>query len=182
MILPIHEQVRARVHAVLGELYGLSAADATVSIEYPPNRTLGDLGTPVAFELARRLRKAPRAIAQEIAGALGPQPGDRAANEIGRFVAHLATLRRMSTSVAGMLDRGAQPAVEAALVKDIGTAFEREIPEVFRHLIATEPSLGDGQGYAELLGMAMLRAPGFTIRGGTREILRGMIARGLGLR
>ncbi len=75
MILPIHEQVRARVHAVLAELYGLSAADATVSIEYPPNRTLGDLGTPVAFELARRLRKAPRAIAQEIAGALGPLPG-----------------------------------------------------------------------------------------------------------
>jgi alkylation response protein AidB-like acyl-CoA dehydrogenase len=114
--------------------------------------------------------------------ALGPQPGDRAANEIGRFVAHLATLRRMSTSIAGMLDRGAQPAVEAALVKDIGTTFEREIPEVFRHLLPTEPTLGDGQGYADLLGMAMLRAPGFTIRGGTREILRGMIARGLGLR
>jgi len=114
--------------------------------------------------------------------ALGPQPGERAANEIGRFVAHLATLRRMSTSVAGMLERGAQPAVEAALVKDLGTAFEREIPEMFRHLIETEPTLGSGQSYAELLGMAMLRAPGFTIRGGTREILRGMIARGLGLR
>lgn len=114
--------------------------------------------------------------------ALGPQPDDRAANEIGRFVAHLATLRRMSISVAGMLERGAQPIVEAALVKDIGTAFEREIPEMFRQLIPTEPSLGDGQGYAELLGMVMLRAPGFTIRGGTREILRGMIARGLGLR
>jgi len=75
MILPIHEQVRARVRAVLAELYGLSDADATVSVEYPPNRTLGDLGTPVAFDLARRLRKAPRAIAQEIAGALGPMPG-----------------------------------------------------------------------------------------------------------
>jgi len=62
------------VHAVLSELYGLTDADATVSIEYPPNRTLGDLGTPVAFDLARRLRKAPRAIAQEIAGALGPMP------------------------------------------------------------------------------------------------------------
>jgi arginyl-tRNA synthetase len=60
---------------VLAELYGLTDADATVSIEYPPNRTLGDLGTPVAFDLARRLRKAPRAIAQEIAGVLGPLPG-----------------------------------------------------------------------------------------------------------
>jgi hypothetical protein len=113
---------------------------------------------------------------------IGPDPDARAANEIGRFVAHLATLRRMSTSVAGMLERGAQPAVEAALVKDMGTAFEREIPETFRHLIPTEPTLGEGASYAELLGMTILRAPGFTIRGGTREILRGMIARGLGLR
>jgi alkylation response protein AidB-like acyl-CoA dehydrogenase len=114
--------------------------------------------------------------------AVGPVPDARAASEIGRFVAHLATLRRMSTSVAGMLERGEQPAVEAALVKDIGTAFEREIPETFRQLLATEPTLGEGTSYAELLGMTILRAPGFTIRGGTREILRGMIARGLGLR
>ncbi len=114
--------------------------------------------------------------------AVGPEPDARAANEIGRFVAHLATLRRMSTSVAGMLQSGAQPNVEAALVKDIGTAFEREIPEMFRHLIPVEPTLGHGDSYAELLGMTMLRAPGFTIRGGTREILRGIIARGLGLR
>jgi hypothetical protein len=113
---------------------------------------------------------------------LGPEPDERAANEIGRFVAHLATLRRMSTSVAGMLHRGQQPLVEAALVKDIGTTFEREIPEVFRQLIPTEPTMGGGDSYAELLGMTILRAPGFTIRGGTREILRGMIARGLGLR
>ena len=114
--------------------------------------------------------------------AIGAKPDARSANEIGRLVAHLATLRRMSTSVAGMLERGAQPMVEAALVKDLGTAFEREIPEIFRHLIATEPTLGDGASYAELLGMTMLRAPGFTLRGGTREILRGVIARGLGLR
>lgn len=113
---------------------------------------------------------------------LGPEPDDRAANEIGRFVAHLATLRRMSSSVAGQLQKGAQPNVEAALVKDVGTTFEREVPEVFRHLIATEPTLNRGASYPELLGMTMLRAPGFTIRGGTREILRGIIARGLGLR
>ncbi len=113
---------------------------------------------------------------------LGAEPDDRAANEIGRFVAHLATLRRMSSSIAGQLQKGAQPAVEAALVKDIGTTFEREIPETFRHLIPTEPTLGRSESYSELLGMTMLRAPGFTIRGGTREILRGIIARGLGLR
>lgn len=113
---------------------------------------------------------------------IGSDPDDRSANDIGRFVAHLATLRRMSTSIAGMLERGQEPAIEAALVKDIGTTFEREIPEVFRHLIPVEPSLGDGSSYGGLLGMSILRAPGFTIRGGTREILRSMIARGLGLR
>ncbi|RYF34978.1 MAG: acyl-CoA dehydrogenase [Comamonadaceae bacterium] len=113
---------------------------------------------------------------------IGPEPDDRSANEIGRFVAHLAALRRMSTSIAGMLDRGEEPVVEAALVKDIGTTFEREIPEVFRHLIEIEPTQREGSSYAELQGMTVLRAPGFTIRGGTREILRGMIARGLGLR
>ena len=114
--------------------------------------------------------------------AIGPEPDARSASEIGRFVAHLATLRRMSSSIAGMLERGAQPAVEAALVKDIGTALEREMPETFRHLVPTEPTLGTGTSYAELLGMTILSAPGFTLRGGTREILRGMIARGLGLR
>ena len=76
MILPLHEQVRGRVRAVLGELYGLGPdADIAIALEYPPNRTLGDLGTPVAFELARRLRKAPGVIAQEIATTLGPLPG-----------------------------------------------------------------------------------------------------------
>ena len=121
-------------------------------------------------------------LLKESIRALGPDPDARSANEIGRFVAHLATLRRMSTSVAGMLEKGAQPNVEAALVKDIGTTFEREVPEVFRHLISTEPTMGNGDSYAELLGMTMLRVPGYTIRGGTREILRGIIARGLGLR
>ena len=114
---------------------------------------------------------------------LGDQADARTVNEIGRFVAHLTTLRRMSTSVAGMLTQGQKPILEAALVKDIGTAFEREIPEIFRQLIATEPVMdNDSSDFDALLGMNMLKAPGFTIRGGTREILRGMIAKGLGLR
>lgn len=75
MILPLHEQVRARVRAVLAQLHGITDHDLVIPIEYPPNRALGDLGTPVAFDLARRLRKAPRVIAQELAAALGPIPG-----------------------------------------------------------------------------------------------------------
>src|SRR5687768_15232877 len=75
MILPLHEQVRARVRDVLARVHGITDPDLVIPIEYPPNRTLGDLGTPVAFDLARRLRKAPRMIAQELAAALGPIPG-----------------------------------------------------------------------------------------------------------
>jgi len=75
MILPLHEQLRARVRAALAELHGITDAELVIPIEYPPNRALGDLGTPIAFDLARRLRQAPRAIAQELAAALGPMPG-----------------------------------------------------------------------------------------------------------
>src|SRR5688572_17478212 len=78
MILPVHESVRTHVARLLTTIYALDEnAQPTVALEYPPNRELGDLGTPVAFELARRLRKAPRAIAQEIAGAFGTLEGVR---------------------------------------------------------------------------------------------------------
>jgi len=76
MILPLHEALEARVRAILAEKHQIGEdAGVTVAIETPPNRTLGDLGTPVAFELARRLRKAPRAIAQELAADMGAIPG-----------------------------------------------------------------------------------------------------------
>ena len=78
MILPVHDSVRAHLARVLANLYALDgAALPSMALEYPPNRELGDIGTPVAFELARRLRKAPRAIAQEIAGAFGTLEGVR---------------------------------------------------------------------------------------------------------
>src|ERR1700716_1807615 len=81
MILPVHDRLRAHVARLLTMLYSLDESSSPppppIALEYPPNRELGDLGTPVAFELARRLRKAPRAIAQEIAGAFGSLEGVR---------------------------------------------------------------------------------------------------------
>ena len=78
MILPVQTRVREHLAAVLAQLYGLDAAALpAVSLESPPTRELGDLGTPIAFELARRLRKAPRAIAAEIAAASTAVPGVR---------------------------------------------------------------------------------------------------------
>jgi arginyl-tRNA synthetase len=78
VILPVHQLVRARVAETVGRLYSLAADDpaiAEMALETPPRRALGDISVPVAFALARRLRKAPRAIAQELAGALGPIDG-----------------------------------------------------------------------------------------------------------
>jgi hypothetical protein len=87
----------------------------------------------------------------------------------------------MSLAVAGALADGAAPEIAAALVKDIGTRLESEIIEVARMLTAAEPD-PDGAGLAGLLAHAVLHAPGFTLRGGTNEILRGIVARGLALR
>jgi alkylation response protein AidB-like acyl-CoA dehydrogenase len=118
----------------------------------------------------------------ELVNKIGREPNERQAVEIGRLAAHFATLRRMSSSIAGLLERGESPVTEAALVKDVGTAFEREVPEMVRKLLPTEPSLDDDDEYSQAMAHVVLHAPSFTIRGGTPEILRGMIARGLGLR
>ena len=78
MILPIHRLVRARMAEAVSRLYSIPADDpvlAAIPVEAPPRRALGDLAVPLAFELARRLRKAPRVIAQEIAAALGTVEG-----------------------------------------------------------------------------------------------------------
>jgi alkylation response protein AidB-like acyl-CoA dehydrogenase len=103
------------------------------------------------------------------------------ARAVGRMAAHLWTLRRMSLSIAGMLQAGETPNLEAALVKDLGNAFEREVPELVRLLAPGRRSTANDR-FEEVLAEAVLHAPSWTLRGGTREILRGIIARGLGLR
>ena len=113
---------------------------------------------------------------------IGAEPDDGAATKIGEMTAELASLRKMSMSVAGMLDRGEQPGLQAAMVKDLGTAFERSVPEITRSLIDVEPRRNSGDRFADAMGDTVLRAPSFTLRGGTREILKSMIARGLDLR
>jgi arginyl-tRNA synthetase len=78
MILPIHKLVRARMSEAVQRLYNIPDTDpvlAAIPVEPAPTRALGDLAVPLAFELARRLRKAPRAIAQEIVAALGTVEG-----------------------------------------------------------------------------------------------------------
>jgi arginyl-tRNA synthetase len=76
MILPIHARIRARLQDTLVSAFGIAPADLpSISLEVPPKRALGDVAVPVAFELARRLKKAPRTIGAELASALGSIDG-----------------------------------------------------------------------------------------------------------
>ncbi|HXH84521.1 MAG TPA: acyl-CoA dehydrogenase family protein [Candidatus Tectomicrobia bacterium] len=113
---------------------------------------------------------------------VGSDPGPREAEAIGRLVAHLATLRQMSLSVAGMLQAGENPNLEAAVVKDVGTTFEQSVPEIVHALLDVEPTIDSESDLQQTLGYLVQNAPSFSLRGGTREVLRGIIARGLGLR
>ena len=115
-------------------------------------------------------------------------PSDAQLVLIGKLTAHLITLRRMSISVAGMLESGKLPTVESALVKDLGNTYERLVPELIRLSTPLYMSTGNkslmskSPRFMDTLNQCVLHAPAFTLRGGTREILRGVIARGLGLR
>jgi alkylation response protein AidB-like acyl-CoA dehydrogenase len=100
--------------------------------------------------------------------------------EIGRMSAELWTLRQMSFAVAGKLAAGEDPALEAAIVKDLGNGFEQALPRRVQALLDT--ALEDEATLAPVLALLLQTSPSFSLRGGTREILRGIIARGLGLR
>jgi alkylation response protein AidB-like acyl-CoA dehydrogenase len=109
------------------------------------------------------------------------QPSEESSVTVGRLVAQLVTLREMSLSVAGMLQAGRDPALEASVVKDLGTSFEQSLPEAVQALLAVEPD-EHGSDLQQVLAHLIRMAPAYSLRGGTREILRGIIARGLGLR
>ncbi|CAN5462319.1 acyl-CoA dehydrogenase family protein [soil metagenome] len=101
---------------------------------------------------------------------------------IGRLASHLSALRHCSIAVTGRLVEGESPVVEAALVKDLGTEFEQSIATLVEAAIASEPDVAVDPELVACAAYVNLVAPTYSLRGGTREILRGMIARGLGLR
>ncbi len=110
----------------------------------------------------------------------GPEPEPQVAALIGRTAAELWTLRRMSWAVAAKLAGGADPALEAAMVKDLGNSFEQALPPAVQALAELDPA--NAPELAAVLAQLLMVSPSFSLRGGTREILRGIIARGLGLR
>lgn len=143
--------------------------------------TLGDGWAQATSELAyersgpeRFLSTLPLLIS--LVGHAGADPA-----AVGVLVSRLWACRQMSLAVAGALAAGEVPEIAAALVKDVGTRLETDIVEAARRVAGAHPDLGSG-GFEAMLAHAILHSPGFTLRGGTNEILRSVTARALGLR
>lgn len=112
---------------------------------------------------------------------VGPDPDRMEAAEIGRLTARLSAIRQLSLTINRRLSTGENVDGLAPIMKDLGTALEQDIPEVARRILDLTPS-NDGDPGQAALATAILSAPCFSLRGGTREILKGMIAREMGLR
>ena len=163
------------------------------NVAIPADRLIGQKGDgwrQVTGELALE-RSGPERILSTfhlfaaLVEAAGPEPEPRLAEAIGRLAAELYALRAMSLAVAGQLEAGEFPEIEAAIVKDMGTRFEFEVAETLRRAVPVEPVAGGSANAPSLesaLGASVLGLPSYTLRGGTNEILRSIIARGLGVR
>ena len=99
--------------------------------------------------------------------------------EATKLVAELWSLRNLSIGVAKVLEEGGEVAIPAALVKSIGTKFEQKIPEIIRLLLDVYPNLQSNNKVERYLAESILHAPGFTIRGGTSEVMYGILAKGV---
>lgn len=101
---------------------------------------------------------------------------------VGRLTAELATLRALSIAVTARLAAGESPVTEASLIKDLGTAFEQSAPVLIADDLGRYPEDKVDAELLQTLAYVSTMAPSFSLRGGTREILRGIVARGIGLR
>ncbi len=105
--------------------------------------------------------------------------GERGQLLIGEATARWWAIRRMSLSIARMIDQDEAPAVQSALVKELGTRFEQDLLEAVLRVLECELSPETHQALERVLVEAVLTAPSFTVRGGTNEILRSVAAKGL---
>ncbi|MBN8973400.1 MAG: acyl-CoA dehydrogenase family protein [Rhizobiales bacterium] len=156
----------------------------------PSSALIGEMGNgwhQVTSELAYERSGPERFLSSfvlfaELVRVLREHPSEQATIAVGRLASHFVVLRQLSRGVAWLLQNGQNPAQEAAVVKDLGALVEQEIPDIVRSLVEIEPGSERTAELARTLHYTVLAAPSFSLRGGTREILRGIIARGLGLR
>ncbi len=158
-------------------------------VEVPEDMLVGEEGKgwgQVSAELAYERSGPERYLSSyrliyELVAELAKTPSERNAIGLGRLVAHMATLRQMSLSIATMLKAGENPNLAAALVKELGVSFEQGIPGRAHELMGRAPLIG-GNNLDQVMAYLTQATRSFSLRGGTREIMRGIIARGLGLR
>lgn len=111
-----------------------------------------------------------------------PQPDVSRVALAGQLMGQMAVLRELSIAVNHRLAIGESPVVEASIVKDLGTTFEQSVPTLIADDLGAYPDEPVDPALIRTLAYISYIAPSYSLRGGTREILRGVIARGLGLR
>jgi len=161
-------------------------------VECPPEALIGNEGNgwaQVNAELAFE-RSGPERLYSSVALVQGwlqhchaqGAVGGAEAHVLGRIASWLAVLRALSISLTARLARGESPSIEASLVKDLGTEIEQAIPAWIGDLLGAQPERPVPLELRQALVYLELMAPSFSLRGGTREIMRSIVARGLGLR
>lgn len=172
------------IHGATGEHHfnEVSFDDAFV----PQSRVVGEVGqgwTQVTSELAYERSGAERYLSVFcLVRAFAVTAGAADRRVLADAVARMRILRQAGLSIVGALDRGERPDVAAALVKDAGTAFEQDIVESIRAAAGVEADPDSADNLARMLAQAAVAMPGFTLRGGSTDVLRSMVARDLGLR
>ena len=159
------DSVELEEHALVGqEGNGWKQVTAELSLERSgPERYLSS--TALFIELLRHV---------------GPTADDAVKQLVGKMAAEMWTLRMMSATVAAKLAAGEDPALEATIVKDLGNSFEQAMPALVQATVDLD--LASSDPLPRVLAHLLQVSPSFSLRGGTREILKGIIARGLGLR
>jgi alkylation response protein AidB-like acyl-CoA dehydrogenase len=109
----------------------------------------------------------------------GDQLETASVEAVGRLAARVWTVRQLSLSVARSLEAGMRPAVEAAMVKDLGTTLEQEVVSTLLRCVDEDPDPSSSSLFESLLAQAVVISPSYTIQGGTTEVLRSVAAKGL---
>lgn len=153
----------------------------------PDNRVVGEVGegwsqgmTELAFERSgpeRILSTYP--LLEESIKILKENKDHAGLVRTAGLVSRMWSLRNLSIGIANLLQEGKDVNLAAALVKDLGNDFEQYVAEVVRLLIPEIPDKKAEETYSRLLAESILHGPGFTLRGGTTEILRGIVAKGV---
>lgn len=153
----------------------------------PDNLVVGEIGNGWKQSMAELAyeRSGPERILstfpllQEVIEELKRQGNVSALSQALQLVSRMWALRNMSISVAQLLEKGEDVSLEASLVKDLGTNFEQTVVETVRLLVDTTPSVTSEGLIDRLMAESVLHGPGFTLRGGTTEILRSIVAKGV---